>query len=135
MTGQPNIPNWEFDIEKIEVIETGGTAPGVIINQPNEFMLQTTIKNAGMGWPLHNEMGSVSYHAQKLEDGTVATLTPTPFTMGTSEEHTVASPTFASGPGKDLDVGTWLTTVYVRFANEPARSNAAAFNQTLIMVF
>jgi hypothetical protein len=141
MTGQPNVqdaagnPIWEFDIERVEAIEAGGVAPGVIINQPNNFTLQTTLGNIGsISAGIHGQPGEVRYHAQKLEDGTVAALTPTPLTMGTAPEHTVTSQAFTSGPGNDLDLGTWLVTVYVRFNNPPHNGMVAAFNQTILMV-
>jgi hypothetical protein len=146
MTGQPNVQDgfgnavWEFDIARIDAIEKFTAAdepvsPGVIINQPNHFALQTTLSNVGqICQGIHGQPGEVRYHAQKLEDGTVATLAPTPFTMGAASQHIVTSQDFTSGPGNDLDVGTWLVTVYARFNTPPHNSMVAAFNQTILMV-
>jgi len=134
--GQPDVPGfWDFEVSDVVAVETGGIAPGAIVNAPNSFKLKTTLKNEGLFSPmLQGKAGTIQYRAERLEDNTVVTLTSTSFTVPAGTSFDVESAIFSSGAGADLPLGTYTLTAIVSMDNAPENAIVAGFIQSLLRV-
>jgi hypothetical protein len=141
--GQPDLPAiWDFDAVDVGALEAGGIAPGNIINVPNTFQLVTNISNdLPLSVLLHTQPGTIQYRAERLEDNTVTNLATTAFVVAgngvfnpATVVTTVTSAAFSSGPGGNLDVGTYMLTAIVSMDNAGFRQVVAGFVQNIIRV-
>lgn len=138
--GQPDIATvWDFQVNDILITEIGAPAdvrlPHRIINVPNTFELTVKIHNEGFASvPMHGEPGTIEFQARECVSNTTTTLASSSFIVQPITDFDVDSAIFTTGPGSDLDVGTYELTVLVSMDNAPYSSICSAFSQTMLKV-
>jgi len=141
MSGQPNQSGWVFDVAA-EPLEIGGTEPGqglVINSGASNLQFKSMIKNSGgLSSIIDGTAGEIAYFATQLDATTPTTvaLAPTAFTMTPPYPQEVPSTAFnTNGGAGNLNLGTWLITVFVHFPGSATYKNkVAAFTQIFLEI-
>ena len=138
--GQPDIAGtWDFQINDIEINEIGPpgqlVVPHRIVNVPNQFQLTVKIHNEGFASSMiHGKLGTIEFQARECVSNTMTTLPSSSFTVQTTLDFDVTSGVFTTGPGNDLDAGTYELTCLASMDNAPESGICSAFNQTMMKV-
>ena len=149
MSGQPQIVGfWEFDILKVEALESGGVATSMIVNAGQTFELKVYLKlfgfgaNAGIA-PWFNPVGPVEgakieHYALNMETGALTTLPykiPTaPASLIEGLEYEVTTGPYTTGAAMDLDLGTYQISTVIRLTTANLAGVEAAFFVSYLMV-